>query len=141
MSLPASFKWRRWLFPALLVCAALLLLLPIRPLVTNRDTMTVSHVAQYYKGLRQEEITDANRTDRLALFLRLYDTSILPTVSSGTRQVSATYYEIHGQLNGRPFTITADDSAAVLFFHGQSRGYRLQDGDLLVPTILGTAAG
>ena len=65
---------------------------------------------------------------------------LLPTVSGETRRVSATYYEIHGQLNDRPFSITADDTSAVLFFHGQSRGYRLQDGDLLVPTILGTAA-
>ena len=130
-----------WLLFLLPVCAALLLFLPIRPLVTNRDTVTVSHVTQYYKGLRQEEITDSYRTDRLALFLQLYETSLLPTVSGGTRRVSATYYEIHGQLNGRPFTITADDASAVLFFLGQSRGYRLQDGDLLVPTILGTAAG
>ena len=139
MNSPRKFR-KRWLLVLLAVCAALLFLLPIRPLVTNRDTVTVSHVIQYYKGLRQEEITDANRTDRLALFLRLYETSLLPTVSGGTRRVSATYYEIHGQLNDRPFTITADDTSAVLFFHGQSRGYRLQDGDLLVPTILGTAA-
>ena len=129
-------KSRRRIWPFLLLAAGVaLILLPLKSVARPADTVDIFHVEQYYKGAQREDISAALKLDDLEVSLQLYNTSIFPTVSGGSRRVSATYYEVTGQLNGRPFTITADDTSAVLFFHGQSRGYRLQNGHTLAGMI------
>lgn len=122
----------------LILCVLIFLFLPIKPIVQDAEQLDLSAVTRYYKGQQEENLSKYLEMDSLELYLQLYKTSIVPTIGRGQR-VDDTYYVIEGTLNGKSFTITADNDGAFLFYLDQSFGYRIHNGEVLQGMIYSSA--